>query len=115
MKTTTRMTSLFVSALLAFFVGNLVSFAQSTTAFSYQGQSNTGANTANGNYDLTFALYATNSVGGTVGGPLTNSATVVTNGLFNATLDFGSNVFNGSLLWLQIGLCINGSATVFTT
>ena len=89
-------------------------FAQGT-AFSYQGKLNNGTNVANGNYDLAFALYATTSGGGAVAGPLTNSATVVTNGLFSVTLDFGSNAFNGSLLWLEIGVRTNGSATAFTT
>lgn len=85
------------------------------TAFSYQGKLNVGTNVANGNFDLTFALYATNSGGSAVAGPLTNSATVVANGLFSVTLNFGSNVFNGSPLWLQIGVRTNGSATAFTT
>ena len=92
----------------------LTALAQGT-AFSYQGKLNVGTNVANGNYDLTFALYATNSGGSAVADPLTNSATVVTNGLFSVTLNFGSNVFNGSLLWLQIGVRTNGSATAFTT
>ena len=89
-------------------------FAQGT-AFSYQGKLNVGTNVANGNFDLTFALYATNSGGSAVADPLTNSATVVANGLFSVTLNFGSNVFNGSPLWLQIGVRTNGSATAFTT
>lgn len=90
-------------------------FAQGTTAFSYQGKLNDGTNLAHGNYDLTFALYATISGGSAVAGPLTNSATIVTNGLFSVTMDFGSSVFNGSLLWLEIGVRTNGSATAFTT
>jgi hypothetical protein len=104
-------------ALLALSTLNLqpsTTFAQGT-AFSYQGKLNVGTNVANGNYDLTFALYATNSGGSALAGPLTNSATVVTNGLFSVTLNFGSNVFNGSLLWLQIGVRTNGIATAFTT
>ena len=41
-------------------------------------------------------------------GFLTNSATVVSNGLFTVTLDFGAGVFDGTTYWLQIGVRTNG-------
>ena len=34
--------------------------AQGTTAFTYQGRLNAGANAANGSYDMTFAVYDAN-------------------------------------------------------
>src|ERR1700722_17194330 len=63
------------------------------TAFSYQGCLNDNNGPANGAYDLTFTLYATNTGGASVAGPVTNTATAVTNGLFTSMIDFG-NVFD---------------------
>jgi hypothetical protein len=88
-------------------------FAQGT-ALTYQGRLNSGANAANGSYDLTFTLFVTNSGGNSVAGPLTNSATGVTNGLFTVTLDFGGGVFTGNARWLELGVRTNGSGS-FTT
>jgi hypothetical protein len=89
-------------------------FAQGT-AFTYQGRLNNGANPASGIYDLQFAIYdSTNSPGTLIAGPLTNSATAVSNGLFTVTLDFGAGVFNGANRALDIAVRTNG-ATAFTT
>jgi len=77
------------------------------TAFTYSGRLNNGANPANGLYDLTFSLLNVSSGGSALAGPLTNSTTGVTNGLFTVTLDFG-NVFNGASRWLEIGVRTNG-------
>jgi outer membrane murein-binding lipoprotein Lpp len=48
-------------------------FAQGT-AFTYQGRLNSNDAPANGSYDLAFSLYATNSGGIAVAGPVTNAA-----------------------------------------
>ena len=89
-------------------------FAQGT-AFSYQGRLNDGANPANGIYDLRFTVYdSTNSPGNLIAGPLTNSATGVTNGLFTVTLDFGPGVFTGPERWLELDVRTNGNGA-FTT
>ena len=85
-------------------------FAQGT-AFVYQGQLNTNGAPANGKYDLAVSLFAAASGGSQVGSTLTNSATVVSNGAFTVTLNFGSGIFTGSNLWLQIGVRTNGSGT----
>ncbi len=77
------------------------------TAFTYQGRLQSGANPANGFYDMTFALYNASSGGAQVGSTLTDPAIGVTNGLFTIILDFGG-VFNGSSYWLQIGVRSNG-------
>ena len=58
------------------------------TAFTYQGRLNDGSGPANGLYDLTFNLYNTSSGGSAVAGPVTLTATGVTNGLFTVALDF---------------------------
>ena len=83
------------------------------TAFTYQGRLNNAGGPANGTYDLTYKLWNASTGGGQVGSTLTVSGTVISNGLFTATLDFGS-VFNGSSLWLELAVRTNGAAS-FTT
>src|SRR3974377_1840657 len=80
------------------------------TAFTYEGQLSSSSGPANGSYDLAFTLFTTSS-GGAAVAAVTNSATPVTNGLFNVTLDFGSGVFNGSPYWLQLAVRTNGVGT----
>src|SRR6185437_3862292 len=84
------------------------------TAFMYQGQLVNSGAPANGSYDLTFTLFNVNSNGVAIAGPVTNSATGVTNGLFMATIDFGAGVFTGNNYWLEIGVQTNGG-NGFTT
>ena len=80
------------------------------TAFSYQGRLDDNGSPANGTYDLRFAIYDAGTNGSLIGGPDTNSATGVTNGLFCVTLDFGNGVFEGSARWLEIAARTNGAA-----
>ena len=84
------------------------------TAFTYQGRLNAGGNPASGSYDLTFTLFNANTGGGAIGGPLTNLATAVSNGLFTTAIDFGPAVFTGSADWLEIAVRTNGGSR-FTT
>lgn len=84
------------------------------TAFTYQGRLNDSNAAANGIYDLTFTLFATNTGGTAIAGPVTNSATSVSNGLFATTIDFGSGVFTGTSNWLEIAAQTNGGSG-FTT
>src|SRR5258705_397872 len=83
-------------------------FAQGT-AFTYQGQLTSADLPANGSYDLAFSLYTTASGGSPLAGPLTNSATAISNGLFTVTLDFGAN-FPGTARWLEISVRTNGGS-----
>ena len=80
-------------ALLATFLFHPAALRAQGTAFSYEGQLNTTNGPAMGLYDLAFSLYATNSGGNMVAGPVINRATGVTNGLFSTTIDFGPDVF----------------------
>lgn len=112
-KPTRLTTALALLALAAFILQPSPVHAQGT-AFTYQGRLNAGGGPANGSYDLTFALFSVGSGGSAVAGPLTNSATGVTNGLFTATLDFGSGVFNGTSYWLQIAVRTNGIGSFST-
>jgi hypothetical protein len=85
-------------------------FAQGT-AFTYQGRLNSGGAPANGTYDLLFSLYNVSTNGLIYAGPLTNSATAVSNGLFTVTLDFGPGIFTGPAYWLDISVRTNGGGT----
>jgi hypothetical protein len=91
---------------------SLLTFSNSAsaqgTAFTYQGRLNSGGSPANGSYDIAFSLYAVNAGGVAIAGPVTNSAVVVTNGLFTTTVNFGS-VFTGASNWLQIAVSPNGA------
>jgi hypothetical protein len=84
------------------------------TAFSYQGKLSSGANPAQGFYDLRFTIYDAAEGGGQIGSTLTNSAVGVTNGLFTTTLDFGASVFNGDARWLELAVRTNSVPTDFT-
>src|ERR1035438_9811885 len=69
-------------------------FAQGT-AFTYQRRLNAGGKPASGTYNLTFSLFTTNTSGVAIAGPVTNSAVLVTNGLFTVLVDFGAGAFPG--------------------
>ena len=90
----------------------VTAFAQGT-AFTYQGRLNDGANPANGDYDLRFAIYDALAAGTQQDPMLTNAATAISNGLFTVTLDFG-NQFPGANRWLEVGVRTNGGSA-FTT
>ena len=111
MKTKFRIPTVLFLALFALLPATL--FAQGT-AFTYQGSLNDGANRANGVYDLQFSIYSAGSGPGLIAGPITNSATAVSNGLFTVNLDFGASPFNGAPCWLEISVRSNGLAS-FTT
>ncbi len=84
------------------------------TAFTYQGRLNSNGTPASGSYDLVFSLHDAASGGGQVGSAVTNAVTSVSNGLFTATLDFGSGVFTGPGRWLQIEVRTNGAPAYAT-
>jgi Chaperone of endosialidase len=102
--------SLAIAAMLAFLNAQPSSALAQGTAFVYQGRINDGGSPATGIYDLRFAVCDALTSGNVVAGPLTNSATGVTNGLFAVTLDFGGGVFTGSNRWVEIAARTNGAA-----
>ena len=87
-------------------------FAESS-AFTWQGRLTDSGQPANGLYDLTFQLF-NNSTGGLALGTNTFPGTVLSNGTYTATLDFGATVFNGDARWLQLALRTNGAAACTT-
>jgi hypothetical protein len=88
--------------------------APNGTGFTYQGKLIDGGVPANGTYDLQFKLFDALSSGSQVGGIVPVLGVTVTNGLFTVQLDFG-NVFNGTALYLEIGVRLGGSSGAYTT
>ena len=91
---------------------NHLSFTASAqgTAFTYQGQLQNSGSLASGTYNLQFTLYTNATAGTSVAGPVTNTAVVITNGLFTVQVDFGSSPFTGQTNWLQIAVQTNGAS-----
>jgi hypothetical protein len=85
------------------------------TAFTYQGRLTEAEAPANGSYDLEFKLFDAASGGSQVGSTVTLGSVGVTNGLFTASLDFGTGVFAGNRRWLQMGVRPGGTGGAFTT
>jgi hypothetical protein len=96
--------------LLSMFIAALSSFGQGTL-FTYQGRLTYGGVPGNTNYDMNFAVYDAETNGSLVAGPITNASVAVSAGLFTTTLDFGSGVFTGASLWLEIGVAQSGNGT----
>jgi hypothetical protein len=80
-------------------------------AFTYEGRLMDGGAPANGLYDFKLTLFDALTLGAPVGSPSTVllTAVPVANGVFTATLDFGSAGFDGSDRWLQINVKANGA------
>ena len=104
-----KIKSLRLIALAAALLAAVSSALAQGTAFTYQGRLNDGAAPANGSYDLTFTLQSAASGAAQVGGLVMRNATIVSNGLFTVSLDFGDQ-FPGAERWLEIGVKTNGAA-----
>ncbi|MCX5638523.1 MAG: hypothetical protein NTX52_12640, partial [Planctomycetota bacterium] len=74
------------------------------TAFTYQGRLVDANKPADGLYDLQFKLYDANVAGTQKGSTIDVNEMDVIEGLFTVLLDFGSNVFDGNAVWLEIGV-----------
>ena len=74
------------------------------TAFTYQGHLYDANNVANGLYDFQFKLYGDPCDGCLIAGPVNEPDLDVIDGYFTAELDFGSDVFDGNSVWLDIGV-----------
>lgn len=72
------------------------------TGFTYQGSLKANGNAApDGTYDLRFTLFASDSGGMALAGPLTFPAQPVSGGVFTVSLDFGAG-FDGQARFLQV-------------
>lgn len=102
-----------VVAVLALLTGTEELFAQGT-AFNYQGQLTFGGAQLNGQYDLEFTLFDTNSAGSPLAGPVTNLSLTISNGLFTASIDFGAYALAGVSNWLEVAVRTNGNGAFST-
>jgi hypothetical protein len=84
------------------------------TGFTYQGYLESSGTPANGAHDFQFSLYDAVTLGAQVGLTVTISDTMVTNGLFNVELDFGTSAFGGGARWLEIGVRPGASGGAYT-
>ncbi len=89
--------------------------AQSSTAFTYQGELGTAGSPYTGTADLRFRLY--NAFAGTnqIGPEISVAGTTVTNGRFTSELDFASSFDAAQPLWLEIDVRTPGGSGPYTT
>jgi len=102
---TTKMLAILVLA-LGLFVSpvELAGAAPMGTAFTYQGRLIEANKPADGLYDLQCKLYDANVGGTQKGSTIDVNELDVIDGLFTVLLDFGSGVFDGNTVWLEIGV-----------
>jgi hypothetical protein len=82
--------------------------------FTYQGRLGQNGSPATGIYDFRFEIYDAVTNGNALTAPQMIAASPVTEGVFVATLDFGSSVFTGAPRWLGISIRTNGGGTFST-
>ena len=75
--------------------------AQSDTTFTYQGQLHSAGQPVDSDADFRFRLFDALDGGNQIGGELALDAIVVSDGLFDAAIDFGADALNGQR-WLEI-------------
>lgn len=75
-----------------------------SSAISYQGELRVSNAPANGSFDFQFELYDDPTAGSQVASPVLIEDLVISNGIFSVDLDFGFLPFDGSALWIEIGV-----------
>ena len=94
-----------LSTLLAAASLTLSAYAQSSTAFTYQGFLRDNGTPANGVYDLRFALFDSANGGNQIGSVVFVNGVTVADGLFTVEVNFGTAPFNtGARRWIEIGV-----------
>jgi hypothetical protein len=84
-------------------------------SFNFQGRLNDGTDPANGRYDLQFRLYDAVAGGSQIGALVSRHNTILINGVFSVSLDFGAAAFNGpNSIFIEIAIRPNGSPNAFT-
>lgn len=107
MKTNSFLFLLLATACLAMWAPSPTLAASLDNSFTYQGQLNDANGPANGNYDFSFRLFRTANTASLAYGPITNVAVAVADGRFTTSLNFGTNVFDGTAYWLRIDVRTN--------
>lgn len=97
-----KMRIVFWIGFVAFSIGSVTALAEPMgTAFTYQGRLMDEGDPAEGVYDFRFALY---DEALPVGSVADVNDMDVTGGYFTAHIDFGADVFDGDVRWLEIGV-----------
>ena len=104
MKTAKMLTILVVALGLMVCEARVSEAADMGTAFTYQGHLYDTNYPADGLYDFQFKLFDDPCDANQVGGDVNRPDVDVITGHFTVELDFGSDVFNGNSVWLQIGV-----------
>ena len=91
-------------AVLLFTSGTALAAVPLGKEFTYQAQLKLGGVPLNDSADFEFSLYDADSNGLLVAGPIMVSDVAVLDGLFQASLDFGVDVLDGSALWLEVAV-----------
>ena len=108
MATKQKMTKMFTILVLALglmvWLVEVSEAAPMGTAFTYQGRLIDANSVADGLYDLQFKLYDANNSGSQLSSDVNTLDVDVIDGYFTVELDFGSDVFDGSARWLEIGV-----------
>jgi hypothetical protein len=102
-------------ALVAISLSHLASAEPLGTAFTYQGELKQLAQIANGDFDFQFELYDVPNGGVSVVSPVQLEDVAVNEGVFTVELDFGSEVFDGEQLWLEVGVREGGLMGAYST
>ncbi len=103
----TKMLTILVLALalgLMLWSGRLSAAEPMGKGFTYQGHLYDSNNVANGLYDFEFKLYDDPCTGSQVGSDVNKPDVDVIDAYFTVELDFGSSVFDGNAVWLEIGV-----------
>jgi len=85
------------------------------TAFTYQGQIQSGGAPVDDNCDFSFSLWDAASTGNQVGSSQPALNIPVIGGLFAVELDFGSGAFSGEARWLQTAVRCPAGGGTYTT
>jgi hypothetical protein len=98
------MTILVLAFGLVVWPGQVSQAAPMGTAFTYQGRLIDANNEAEGLYDFQFKLFDADANGNQLGGDANLPDVDVIDGYFTVELDFGSGVFDGNGVWLDVGI-----------
>src|SRR5688572_1246306 len=87
-----------------------------TSTFVYQGRLRSVGVGAGGVYEMQLRVYHTpgSGTGPVLAGPITDPNVQVTSGIFTVNLNFGTAVFNGATLYLEVAVRPAGSATGYS-
>lgn len=89
--------------------------AEDNTAFNFQGHLANNGVAVDGSCDFTFSLFANATGGARIGPIVTAPALAVTQGVFQAALDFGYEPLNGGERWIEINTRCPANTGAFVT